>query len=509
MPKLTSPGVKPFRRTDNATLLNRMREDATSSYKEFVPEATQANIETVMDSIFSFNGPRNEFINSLVNIGVKMASGVNFANPLSKYKREFLRFGDRIEQVQLGLAKAYGFSTDRDYMERDLFGREPLETMLAVHQTTRKNTFKITIDEISLRRAFTVDSGISDFITQLMAVPATSDEVVEFESTVAMFRQYHDRDGFWKINVPDVSDLDSDAAQARALTRRVRAIASELRYVNRHYNAARMPVAVTPDKLVLFITTDAQAAVDVEALAAAFNEEKANMPFRVEVVPADKLDIPGAQAILTTDDFLVVADQVYETRVQPNARGLYENHFLHHHQIISVNPFVPAILFTSTDESDVITIEERPVTGMGPVEVHDLFSATPETALKTIERSHLYQVTGSATTEPEGGDEGVKFRLVGANSPLSYLRQDGGLHIGPDETASSVVVEAISLETDAVTGSVALDFSDEPVDYWPENIPEPEPEPAAAASARVSLKADEPETKADEPETKAARKTSK
>lgn len=497
MPKLAGRETKPFKRLPNATVINHVREDASPTFRERVPEATQANLDMAVDNIFNFQATRNEFINSLVNVGVKIAGGVNFANPLSKYKREAIAYGDRIEHTQLGLAKAYGYSHDRDYMERDLFGREPLESMLAVYRIARQEYYKITIDEMALRRAFYTDFGVSDFITDLMKVPATSDEVDEFEIMVSMYRKLYDRGGYFVVPVGDVSDLDSDAAQARALTRRVRAFASNLRYVSRHYNAARMPVAAKPESLVLITTPEAQAAVDVEALAAAFNIDKAEMPFRTEVIPQDKLNIPGVQAILTTEDFLIVADTLYETRVQGNAVGLYENHYLHHHSIIGINPFVPAILFSSTDEGTVIPTDETPVTGMGPVEVHDLFSITPQTAITEIERSHLYQVTGSAITTPEGGtNDQVRLRLVGTSSPLSYVRQDGGLHIGPDETADSVIVQALALDDNSVNGSVTLTFSDEPVVYaiGGETVAEPDPGDEGgdggteAASARGTVK---------------------
>lgn len=494
MPKLA--GARTFRRTDNATFLNRIRESASTTYQERVPQATQANLENTLDSIFAFDGIRNEFMSSLVNVGEKWIRGVEFANPLSKYKRTPLTRGDRIEQTQLGLAKAYGYSRDRDYLEKDLFGREPLETMLAVHRVNRENVYKITIDEVALQRAFFTDFGLSDFVTEMMQIPAVSDEVDEFELMVAQFRNYYDRDGFFIEAAPDVTDLDSDAAAARQLTRRVRALASRLRFVSRHYNAAKMPVAAKPDSLVLYVTPEAQAAVDVEALAAAFNTDKADMPFRTEVIPAEKLNIPGVQAILTTDDFLLVADTFVGTRMQPNAMGLHDNHFYHHQGIISVNPFVPAILFSSADEPTVITVEETPVTGMGAIEVRELGShgdAVGE-ALEEIERSHLYQVTGSATTTPAGGiNDGVKLRLIGTTSPLSYIRQDGGLHIGPDETATEATVQAIALDTDEQTVSVTVTFSDDAVDYWPANV-EPPVEAAAADSRAVTLAAsDEPE----------------
>lgn len=488
MPKIDE--ARTFKRLDNASVLNRIRNDSSPSYQERVPDATKGNLEQVLDSIFDYPGPRNEFIHSITNIAVKISRGVVWGNPLTKYKRAALSYGDRIEQTQIGLAKAYVYDENRDYLERILFGRETPEVMTAVHTITRKEFYKVTVDTVALRRAFYDEFGLNDFISELLRAPATADEVDEFEATVSMFRHFYDRDGFHIVNVPNVTDLDSDAPDARNLTRRVRATASNLRFVSRHYNAAKMPVAAQPEGLVLFITPEAQAAVDVEALAAAFNEDRANMPFRTEIIPSEKLNIPGAQAVLSTDDFLIVADTAYETRTQQNAADLIENQFLHHHEIISVNPFAPAVLFSSTDASTVIETTETPVTGVEPLTVYDLKTDTDVTSTP-LAHSALYQVGGSAVTTPEGGvNDGVKLVLSGAESPMTYVTNSGALFVAPDESAETLTITATALDNEAATESVTVTLDDVLVDYWPADaLTEVTPEAPTAAGNDVTIPA--------------------
>lgn len=486
MPIIDDP--RPFKHLDNATFLNRLRNDATPTYQERVPEATKGNLEQVQDYIFSAPGIRNEFVNSLFNVAVKIARGTSFSNPLKKYKREQLAYGDRIEQTQIGLAQAYVYDTDRDYLERILFGRETPETMTAIHRISRQEFYKVTVDMTLLKRAFYQDEGLSNFSAELLRAQATSDEVDEFEQMISMFRQYYDRAGFWVVNVPDVTDLDSTTAQAKALTRRVRALATSLRFVDRRYNAARMPVATTAEKLVLYITPEAQAAVDVEALAAAFNTSYADMPFRTEVVPQEKLNIPGVQAILTTEDFLMVADTLYDTTSQDNAAapGMV-NYFLHHHEIISVNPFVPAILFSSTDadstlEGDVPPSESVVFDGIfKPAEAE-----TPLDPTAPLEHATLYQL--KAHTEPDDRI-GVKWEIVEEHSSFTYITNTGTLYIGEDETLTTITVRAIALDNDENVVEQAFTIDDVPVDYWPregETVP-PAPAPAWTADTAYAV----------------------
>lgn len=467
MPLIDNP--RPFKRLDNATFLNSLRDDATSTYQERVPEATKGNLEQVQDFIFSAPGIRNEFVNSLFNVAVKIARGTSFSNPLKKYKREQLAYGDRIEQTQVGLAQAYVYDTDRDYLERILFGRETPETMTAIHRISRQEFYKVTVDTAMLKRAFFQDEGLSNFTAELLRAQATSDEVDEFEQMISMFRQYYDRGGYWVVNVPDVTDLESTTAEAKTLTRRVRALSTNLRFVDRRYNSARMPVATTAEKLVLYITPEAQAAVDVEALAAAFNTSYADMPFRTEVVPTDKLNIPGVQAILTTDDFLMVADSLYDTTSQDNAAapGMV-NYFLHHHEIISVNPFVPAILFSSTDADSTLEGDVAPSTS---VTFDGIFKpAQAETALPTgdpLEHATLYQV--KASTAPDDRI-GVKWEILEEHSSFTYITNTGTLYIGEDETLTTITVRAIALDNDANLIDQELTIDDVPVNYWPSEL---------------------------------------
>ena len=55
-----------------------------------------------------------------------------------------------------------------------------------------------------------------------------------------------------------------------------------------------------------------KANIDVEALAAAFNLSPVDMYARVIPVPAEQMGIDKAQAILTTKDFFVIADNPLE-----------------------------------------------------------------------------------------------------------------------------------------------------------------------------------------------------
>ena len=75
---------------------------------------------------------------------------------------------------------------------------------------------------------------------------------------------------------------------------------------------------------------------------------------RVIPVPAEQMGIDKAQAILTTKDFFVIADNLLENTSQPNPVSLGTNYFLHHWEVISTSLFVPAVMFwTGNDDRNI------------------------------------------------------------------------------------------------------------------------------------------------------------
>ena len=108
-----------------------------------------------------------------------------------------------------------------------------------------------------------------------------------------------------------------------------------------------MPVWARPEDLILITTPEVVANINVSTWAAAFNLDKQQMEAQIITVPRSRINIDGAQAILTTKDFFVIADNLLENTSQPNPVSLGQNYFLHHWEVISASLFVPAVMFLS------------------------------------------------------------------------------------------------------------------------------------------------------------------
>ena len=118
-----------------------------------------------------------------------------------------------------------------------------------------------------------------------------------------------------------------------------------------------------PDELVLFVTPEIAASVDVDTLAPLFHLDKADISARQIIVDEFPFKDSTCCAILTTRDFYRCRDTVYQTDSIYNPKTLGTNYFLNHWGIYSVSPFVPAIMFT-TDAESGINVVTQSATGL-------------------------------------------------------------------------------------------------------------------------------------------------
>lgn len=426
---------RPFRPRNNVDTLNWIRKYGSLEYRNRVPAATQGNLTETLATIWDFRATRNEFIDAFINrIGRVYVRSILWNNPLARYKQGLLNFGESIEEVQMGLIKARTYDPRREYMEADLFGTNLPEVQSNFHHINRREFYPITVNESTLKQAFLEEGGLSDFLAKTLTVPTTSDNVDEFNIMTQLIKEYDKMNGFYNIQVADLTNLDSDSDDARRFLRRMRTMIDTLPFVSTNYNAAGMPSFAKSEDLIMFTTPEANAAMDVDALAGAFNVDRARISARQEIIPKERMP-EGTQAILTTEDFFVVADTVLETTSQPNPAGLTTNHFLHHQGIYSASRFVPAIKF-SLDRDTIIVNDPPKVDSVQPIVVTNAAG----TEVTDLARGGAYFVKSGLNTTPEGSNEGVVLDIVGSKSTFTNLDNYGGLVIGMDDDAKSVTL---------------------------------------------------------------------
>lgn len=431
----------------NVDWLNAFRNELGYDYQSRIPEATQANVQDVVQKLWTFKPQMNQFLDALVNrIGLVIFSEWSWSNPLAPLKRGMLNWGETIEEIMVGLIEADEYDSDRDELEKELFGSKTPEVKANYHTVNRRNRYKLTVKEPLLRNAFLSDNGLSTFIGQLLGAAQKSDQYDEFLLMANLFKEMDQAaDGLYNVNIADIGAEDSTPEQSRYALRRMREFGKTLAFPSRSYNLAHMPQAINPDDLILFTTPEADAAMDVEALAAAFQIDKMQVNNRKFVLPAEYYGIEGFQAALTTKEFFVVADQRIDTTSLYNPAALFTNYWLHHWQVVSASTFAPIVMFNSSRESTTLNRTEYAVTDITAFTVTDEDGTTQAT---NVERGKLYNVGVEAVTTPAGGPlTAVRYAVEGGTSIFTRITNNGVLLIGLDETADTLTIRATAVDS--------------------------------------------------------------
>lgn len=392
---------------NNATILNKVWLNGTNDFQQRIPQPTQTDIDSTMKALYDPMNKQyyNQFIDQLImRVGYTEIKQQSYKNPLRVFKGSKLMYGDTIQEIVPKWIRAHSYVDDAE----DVFKMARPDVATWYHSQNRCDRYDITINDAELRTAFTDEYGLNKLVTALLTVPVNSDEYDEYRIMLNLISYYEHNWGFYKHHLDAVPH---DRTTGEDFLTAVRSYAAKLAFPNTVYNAGNftdVPVFVKPSELVLLINPDVQANVDVRTLAGAFHLDKADISYRTIIV--DEFPVPNAMALLTTEDFFMCKDTVYQTTSMYNPKTLGSNYFLHHWGVYSVSPFVPAILFT-TDAGTSNTVVTQTVTGM----TASIQNATPD----------------------KGEDDAITTKLVGTLSPANY----DGITVAPDAATYEVTVK--------------------------------------------------------------------
>lgn len=416
--------------TSNIDILNAIRSDARYDYQNMVPEATKANIQETISHIMSDNITRNEFMSALINrIGSTIVRDISWKNPLAVFKQGMMSFGDTIEEVHLDFIKPTIYEEQRDYIERDVFGQTPPPAKSAFHTLNRKEKFKITVNRDVIRRAFLSDNGLSEMISQIMSVAASSDEWSEFLYMTRLFKTYDDAFGFFRMQIADLNQFEVNKDKVDTALKALRVAANKMQYPTPAFNSAGVHSFARPEDLVLIATPEFKANVDVTSLAAAFNRSDAEAPSHIITVPGEVMGMDDTSAILTSKQFFVIKDLLLENRSISNPEGLYDNYWLHHWSVLSASPFTPAIAFGTKPNTIIVTPKAET-----NAEINDITVSKRDGSKSTImPPGAIRQAEIAWKTKPANNGYATDWYIKNSKSNATKVSNDGVITIGTDE----------------------------------------------------------------------------
>lgn len=448
---------------DNMTILEKAWLEGSNDFQQRIPRPSQNSVAKTAAALQEpMNGDLwNEFLGLMNMVGFTIVLQQAWENPLAVFKKEPLRWGKTIRVAAPKWIRAHAF----DDTATDLLKMDRVEWEQWFHTVNRADKYLFDYNETELMWAV-ADDGASNSLNALLLSAATAARNSdEYDEMNYMLNAIANADAHWKrpLFKHQLSAFPHDDATGAEFLKAIKAYAGKLRFPSTTFNSLNVPVFARPNELVLLITPEADAAVNVDTLARVFNIDRAEVPLRKVMVPYIPID--GAVAVLTTEDFFETRDTKYGIWQFFDPNTLNTQNFLHHQGIVDVSPFVPCIVFTTANGTEVPTVKMS-ATGMA------LAAEAP-----TVTPGGKVQITAklTGTVTPEGTDVRVKpdsalFSVTAADADgkakalnsRTFVDRFGILHVQKGDLVSGDVL--------TVTASSAYANPDGPTTVYTQSV---------------------------------------
>lgn len=343
-------------------ILNTIRANATAEYQSLVPVVTTTeDIPKVGEVLYGYPALANQFISALVNriALVKVKSAV-FNNAYTDLKKGYLEFGETVEEVFVGIAKAREFSAEK--AEARELKRTLPDVKTAFHTMNWRVQYPVTIQNEDLRMAFTSATGVEDLIAKIVNAVYTAAEYDEF----LLFKYLIIK----AVSHGKMYPVEFASAEMKNAAKEFRGMSNQLTFMSNKYNAAGVTTTTPKADQYIFMDAKFNASYDVDVLASAFNMDKADFMGKLKLIDdfttfdnerfadirenSDQIEeVTAAELALMKDVKAVLVDaewfQIYDNTNMFTekyvASGMYWNYFYNVWKTVSSSPFSNAIVF--------------------------------------------------------------------------------------------------------------------------------------------------------------------
>ena len=337
---------------DNVTFTNSIRTLASAEYQSRIPAATKSNLLEVATMITDYPTAKNEFINVLTNqVARTIFMDKLYTNPFKFFKKGSLPYGKSIEMVFVDLIKAKNFDERFNSETSDagsLIGKQPVDNVKVKYISENfRHKYKITISDEQLKGAFRSRDGLSALVNRLLAVPLTSAEVDEYMIMKGLISQM----SMAEAKITGYGAL-AENEKAKQLTKVIKTYVGKMKFLSDNYNKGGVHTFSMPNELVILVTPETQAMLDVELLASAFHMDKVEVEGRLVLIDEFQKKKASEDAYEEDTDTLAIimdvnAVQFYESLNTSesfrNPEQLTTNMFFHRWGVAGACEFVNAL----------------------------------------------------------------------------------------------------------------------------------------------------------------------
>ena len=424
------------------TALNAMREmsvDNGSIYHKYVPVVTDSTTigefgQPILDS--ANVNVLNDFVGLLKKVIATAVYNKTFNNPLAGLEGERMPLGQFIEDVYVNPAKARGFNVN------DFAGLlQKYESEIATQYLTVNSDlqYMVTVTREKIRNAFTSWGNLENFVSGMVNSLYNGAYITRYNQTKGLVLSAYTGNN---VQIETVSAV-TDTATAKALVKKMRATFSKMQIPSTRYNAwnkvkggnLALKTWSDPEDVVVLISADVEANLDVEVLASAFNMSKADFLGRVIVVDdfsqyADDgsvaVDGSTIQAMICDRAWFKIKTQDFAMDEFYNMNNRTWQYGLNDVRMVNYSLFANAVCFATqmpTVDATKIEAESDTATVTAGEKVTVPFTLTPPNATTTV--TVASSASAKATAEVKG--KTVEITGVAEGSATITLTAGAGI----------------------------------------------------------------------------------
>ena len=420
-----------------AKVFNVIRANASEVFVNTVPSATKDNIQVIKNILFndSYQPMLNEFVGTLINrIGLTIIRNKSYNNPLAIFKKGSVPLGTDIQDIYENPAEAEAYEYSNTAMAKLLTITDP-DTHVAYYRRNRQDLYTKTIAREGLQGAFNSWEEFENFIASITNSLYSGNYISEFNYTKQLVDGAYDSG---KI-IEKVVTAPSNEATAKAFLKQLRSLYDLMSFPSTEYNAyskfsgAKGTITTWTDKdrICLIIRADVMAEVDVEALASAFNIDKAD--FIGRIIKVDKFENDEILGVVCDESWLQIYDNIFRFDEFYNARTMTWNEYLHAWGTYAICPFANAVALVTTASKPATAISAS----AGELEVDGTASVTVTLTPADATSEVSYKSSNdSVFTVEKVSNTSATLTGVSAGTAKLEIRTDNGLNADTDITVT-------------------------------------------------------------------------
>lgn len=332
-------------------ILNTIRANASSTYQERIPEATQTNLEAIRYAMIDDNNimVANEFMTTLLNKLVKSVVHTKlFTNPLKGLKKGTKPLGDTIEEIYNNFLKGETFDSEGS----ELLKRKLPDTKTVYHRMNYKMQYPVTVTREALSKAFMSYDALESYITNVINTLYNSAELDEFINIKQLIKSALEKSAMKVVTLDSDPAVDGEQA-GKDFIKSVKTISELMVFPSADYNAYLSAQktdkkAITTfsrkNEQVLIIDAATNTSVSIDVLASLFNMSVAEFNDTKKIV-IDVFPDEDVRACLVDEQFFQIFDDLFTITSFYNGKGLYTNYYLNVWQTLAYSILVNAVAF--------------------------------------------------------------------------------------------------------------------------------------------------------------------